>query len=301
MKHLFLLTLLITGTLGQCSTIEQLKTTEEVEAFVRSRDPKINGPEATKFHIKSNDVLSRELECGGIFEDWKIKNWEKADLNNDGTTDLLLIGEWNGPYPMVVLDLGEDVYKFIRLKRNSFEPCELFKPIRIKEKTYLKAYGRQSTRSGLSPDGPRYKTDTLSFFNNTLVKYNPQPKNKAISSIKLNTSACFGMCPEFYLEITPDDQADFNGLQHTPVIGKSSFKLKEGSYKELMDLLNYMDVEHLKSNYAVGWTDDQTGTLTVTFADGHSKTIVDYGMQGTPGLKAVFRKMIAIVQGMNTM
>jgi hypothetical protein len=299
MKFIFFSLLIITGTSSQCSTIDKLSTTDEVVAFVKANYNQIQGTEAEKFKIKTTAVLSRELECQGIFKKWDIHNWEKADLNNDGLTDLLLIAEWYGPQPIVILDRGDETYDFIKLINTPFEPCELFKPINIEGKNHLKSYGRKSSRSGLTAGIPNYQIDTLSFFKNTLVRYNPKPKNEAISSIKVTTTQCFGLCPVFSLELTADEMAQFNGMQNTPVIGKHSFKLQQDTFKDLEDLLNYMDVEHLKSNYAVGWTDDQTATLTVTFADGREKTIVDYGMQGTPGLKAVFRKMIGLVQSMN--
>ena len=97
------------------STIDALKTTADVEAFARAYDPKIS-QDPEEFRIKPTEELASEMDCNGRFQTWCIKNWEKADLNNNRYTDLLVIGHWYGTGPLVVLDLGKDRFKFIRLK-----------------------------------------------------------------------------------------------------------------------------------------------------------------------------------------
>lgn len=284
----------------QCSTIAQLKSTADVETFVRTYDPKIS-KDPMKFSIKSTDQLASEMDCNGTFKAWAITNWEKADLNNDGRIDLLLIGDWYGMYPLIVLDLDNGNFEFIPLKGHAFDNCQLFKPITIADKIRIKTSSRvPENRPSITPGGVRYRTDTLSFFNNTLVRYNPKPASAQIASIRLRTTPCFGACPEFDLELLPNDTGRFEGKQHTPIIGKQTIQLNAGTFQDLQDLLNYMDVSTLDSSYAVSWTDDQTGTLSITMTNGSTSTIQDYGMQGTPGLKAVYQKFMAIVKGIAT-
>ena len=64
------------------------------------------------------------MDCNGRVKIWSIKNWEKADLNNDRCTDLLIIVHWYGTGPLVILDLGKDHFKFTRIAG-----YQLFKPI----------------------------------------------------------------------------------------------------------------------------------------------------------------------------
>ncbi|WP_157962302.1 DUF6438 domain-containing protein [Winogradskyella aurantiaca] len=300
MRILVLSLYILASTASQCSTIDKLQTTEEVVEFIHSNTNDFKA-DNLELSIKSTDQLAQELACNGIFKEWDIKNWEKADLNNDGKTDLLVLGEWYGAHPLIVLDKGQDTYEFIRLSNNSFEYCELFKPISVKNTTLIKAYVPINSQETLIPGAEKFRIDTLSFFNNTLVKYNPSPKTEAISSIHLKTSACYGNCPEFVLELFPDDRVEFNGLENTPVLGMHSYKATSGTFKEISELLNYMDVKHLKSGYQVNWTDDQTAYLTIRFADGSTKTIMDYGLQGTPGLKAVYKALFTVMKNVNTM
>jgi len=301
MKAFSILLLLAGTTASQCSTIDQLKSTAEVEAFVKAHDETVADRETVSFQIRSTEALATELACDGIFKEWDIQNWEKADLNNDGRTDLLLIGEFYGPQPMVVLDLGDAGYKFEKLKTSTFEPCELFKPFDHQGQTLIKAYYKSRNPRKAMTGAANFEIDTLTYFKNTLVKYNPAPRELAIRSIILETTPCFGMCPEFIFEITPDDRVNFDGKNHTPVRGKSKFSAQAGSFKEMSELLNYIDVASLNNYYEVGWTDDQTGTLTVVFEDGSNKQIRDYGMQGTPGLKAIYQRIKRMVFNMNSM
>jgi hypothetical protein len=280
----------------QCSIIEELQTTEEVEAFVKTYDPKVS-QEPEGFRIPSTEELAETMGCRELFKEWGIKNWEKADLNNDGRQDLLLYAQWYGTQPMAVLDLGDAQYQFIRLKRNHFERCELFKPIQREGRTLIASYGGFADgQPGLIQGAEHHQKDTLSFFNNTLLRYNPSPAQREISSVKLVTTACFGQCPEFSLELFPDNTAAFEGLQYTPLLGGHQLDIENGTFQRVEALLNYMDVETLRNDYAVLWTDDQTGYLSVSFTDGSKKTIKDYGLRGTRGLEAVYQIFMEIAK-----
>jgi hypothetical protein len=46
----------------------------------------------------------------------------------------------------------------------------------------------------------------------------------------------------------------------------------------------------------VGWTDDQTCTLKITYDNGKTKTITDYGKIGTYGLNRVYSILFSLRQ-----
>lgn len=299
MNSVLLTAMVLSSMVLHSSTIEALKSTAEVEAFIRTYAPKIS-QDPTKFRIKPTDELASEMDCDGRFETWGIKNWEKADLNNDGRTDLLVIGHWYGTRPLVVLDLGDAHFRFIRLPGQAVEGCQLFKPIKVKGQTLIKTYTKvPKKQTNPSWDAVRYQTDTLAFLNNTLITYNAKPANTVMTSISLRTTPCFGSCPVFHVTLLPDDTALFEGQEHTPLIGKHKLSLQAGTFQRLETLLNYMDLSKLKRFYAVPWTDDQTATLEITTANGNSIRIEDYGMQGTLGLEAVYQTFSAIVASIN--
>ena len=75
---------------------------------------------------------------------------------------------------------------------------------------------------------------------------------------------------------------------------RSRLILKQRELTEIIDLISYLDVASLNNNYSVSWTDDQTVFLRVKFADGTVKTITDYGLRGTFGLRHLYNKFFAL-------
>jgi hypothetical protein len=75
------------------------------------------------------------------------------------------------------------------------------------------------------------------------------------------------------------------------VSGKFSTQINEKEFTEIIDLLNYIAFPNLKNEYAVSWTDDQSCTLKITYDNGATKKIDDYGMIGTYGLNRVYEML----------
>jgi hypothetical protein len=56
----------------------------------------------------------------------------------------------------------------------------------------------------------------------------------------------------------------------------------------IVNILNYIDFKNLKDSYSVGHTDAPTAKLKVTYDNGRTKYIEDYGMRGNYGLIATY-------------
>ena len=65
-------------------------------------------------------------------------------------------------------------------------------------------------------------------------------------------------------------------------------RIDQDDWDYLTLLLNNLRLRDLSNQYAVNWTDDQTGYLTIYFEDGSIKALEDYGMKGTFGLSILF-------------
>lgn len=127
------------------------------------------------------------------------------------------------------------------------------------------------------------------------------PKNALqYSKIEYSAGACYGFCPVFKLEIASDRratiEAESNTFTETKTRGTAETKegtfkatLKEADYNTLVKLLNGLKLETLKDSYKNRNVSDlPSSNLNITFSNGNTKSIEDYGKNGTPELKEVY-------------
>jgi hypothetical protein len=282
--------------------IDELKTTKEVEDFIKFTNPdfakeRFKNYDYGTFRIESNDSIFSKIKCSKVFNINEINNWEKIDLNNDGLTDLLFISHYYGYSQYAIIDKGKDSFQLIRLLDN-FDSCEFIKTIKVQNKNQIKirkavmrAFG--DIRSYSAEDS--FTIDTLTYKFGTFIELNSKSQIKSdINSIEIKTSGCYGICPSFELKIFENGNMEFNGLMYTKFNGKAKSKLDLKKLTEIEELINYIEIKKLKDNYSVRWTDDQTINLKITFKDGTTKNIEDYGLRGTYGLKTLYEKLIEI-------
>ncbi len=86
----------------------------------------------------------------------------------------------------------------------------------------------------------------------------------------------------------------YNKINNKEASGNFNSKIMEDKYNDIVNLLNYVDFETLKDNYAVGWTDDQSSTLKITYDNGKVKSIEDYGLIGTYGLDRIYQLLFEL-------
>jgi len=277
--------------------IDSLNTDKDVEEFLKglNKDFAKDG----RFKIQPTELLAKSLDCEGVFQQWKMKNWEKVDITNDGLTDLIFIANWYNYISYALIDKGGNNFSFFRFSKNSFENCEFVKPIRIGSKNYLKIFRKTNEPDTTNKQPFSYKSvlifDTLTFNFNSFIELNELKQSpNQIESIEINTSYCFGTCPSFNLKLLKNGTANFEGIGYTKQEGKSTKRLSPETFKELAALATYINIKNLKDNYAVNWTDDQTAILKITFNDKSTKVIRDYGLQGTFGLSAIYSKLMKI-------
>lgn len=117
-----------------------------------------------------------------------------------------------------------------------------------------------------------------------------------IERIEYFTSACFGMCPQFKMEINKDRTAVYEAVRfnfkqdfEAPYPeGTFTSKISKQDYDSLIQKLNSMDFPMLEDRYRVPYTDAQTGNLKIIYDGGKEKVITDYGMRGTPELEDIY-------------
>ena len=294
--HILIIFLCITQvTLAQKnSKIDKLNSKEDVENLIHSFDKNYE-----KFSLKPiNEFKSSYGEneyCKRIADSLNItKSFYKADFNNDGYTDLLAIGDYYNFNIFIVMNNRNDSLKINRLTRRSFQECTFPKII---NDTIIRYY--QMTQPDWRENKPKrsLKFVDLVYKYGDFIEYNPKVKDYSIQKIEYQTTMCFGTCPKFFISIDKNKQGIFKAESYNKetreskkvITGTFETILKESSFKEIINLLNYIDFPNLKDNYAVSWTDDQTSTLTITYGNGQVKKIRDYGLIGTYGLDRLYQ------------
>lgn len=300
--------------------IDKLTSDKEIENFIRKTDTNYS-----EFKLKNiqdfkrnkqdslNRILAKQLQINVPFT--------KADFDNNGLTDLLAIGDNNKvksyddngnemsyDFTTIVLMNFKNGFKIIDINKDRFNPIAP-KVEYDNNKPFLVNYSsrwvpnqklnyHEKTRSKLT-----YKFDDF-------IEYNENPKKHVIEKIEYSTEPCFGSCPVFKLEINKNRTAIFYAEKYnfSDEINQNPEKTDEGKFKtvisekefnELIDILNYIDFSTLQNSYWVYWTDDQRSELKITFDNGKTKNINDYGLIGTYGLKRTYEMLFNLRKNQN--
>ncbi len=235
-------------------------------------------------------------------------SWQKADLDNNGYTDLLATGtnktyipygcsfihpqDFNafvimnfGNGKTTLHDLTDGLFMSLaaRIEYDSLQPLVgVYTP---KLNTFLKRNRRPETKSLLT-----YKFGDF-------IEYNLAPKNHTIEKLEY---VCMSFA--YYYKLSVNGNGNTTAIAVMDIYTQSWDKglMPEGTYttnmcekefQEIKDLMNYMDFPNLKDNYAVSWSCAPEVYYSVTYDNGKKKRIYDNGAQGTYGLRILNKKL----------
>lgn len=290
------------------SKIDSLTTELQIKDYLIALDSNYKS-----FHLKNipqlglgdnpiEDKIKKAAAKKGI-----TGSFFKEDFDNNGYTDLLVIGgttvtstAFKGKrYNMdwyVILNYGSTA-KIVpmRLNRRTMAVPEI---ISVNEGVSIRVLTYEITDFHL-PFTYDSISKNLVYKYNSFTEYNKSPIDNTIEKIEFSAGPCFGTCPIYKLTINNNKSSTFFAEQynfsediiHDSIPANEGFfkgKINDKEYNQLVNLLNYIDFKNLKNNYAVGWTDDRSATLIITYNNGKTKEIYDYGMSGTYGLKAIY-------------
>ncbi len=288
------------------SSIDQLHTKAAIEAFIRKSDTNYKKYELKKlqdFHRSYNNdsinrVLANRLHINTQFE--------KADFDNNGYTDLLVIGDNHtcssssvepcSFTPIVVMNFGPNNIKIIPINldyTDAIAPLVSYK----EDQPFLMVFKKK--RDYITKKIIKKKYQLTYRFDN-FIEYNPHPSSRTVSNIQFISGLCFGECPYYKLELSNQGQSTFYAYEYNrPTATSSPSMLMEGVYtttlssrtfKKLEELINYCDFQNNKNNYFVTRTCSSTGYIKITYTNGEVKRIQDYGMVGTYGLRILYHE-----------
>jgi hypothetical protein len=290
-----LLVTLLSSNFLFANKVDDLKTDDDVAKFIVSLDSNlISKNNSPKLVINSTEEINQNKSCTGLPLNWGLKNWQKVDFNNDGLTDLFAIALWYQYTTFVAIDLGGDKFKLIRINYSTFESCEVSKIIKSKFGTLLLFHTNKPDIVGTPFRRNHPETDTLIYKFGAFVELNKKSAKYKIDTIIFHSGMCLGTCPDFEIKITKNGKAEYKAGFYSKKQGLFKADLAEENFKEIKNLLNYINIKSLRNNYDVSWTDSPTCTIYIKFSDGSVKKIRDYGELGTFGLREVYNQFFQL-------
>jgi hypothetical protein len=275
----------------QHNYIDSIQTAKQIEDLLPKIDANYTG-----------FLVNQEMK----FKDWRyqersntlgVKPWQKMDFDKNGLMDMVVIGrleKFGGHTVLCILDKGKDRYEIKHLPAtDEFFACS-FPVLEAKNGQNLIHYYTQKGGRGRKHKPEKVQ---LVYRYGDFIEYTNAKTQHKIEKIEYEALfGCFGSCPVFDIAIQHDKSVIWYALnrydiKNTAFQGKYKTTVSDAQYKEMSDLLNYIDLEKLKDKYAVRWTDDQTATLIITYDNGKVKSIQDYGMRGTFGLSRLYELM----------
>ncbi|MGI4740819.1 MAG: DUF6438 domain-containing protein [Janthinobacterium lividum] len=270
----------------QATRFDSLTSTRQVQRLLRTL-PGL-------FGIRLTDSLPQP--CPGTLTcqpPGRVAGWVRADFDGNGRTDLLVTGTfldgYSGRIVRVLLDSGQR-----RLHPQALGGymggCVAAQLVRVRQQVGIR-YAHQRyppLRTPSSQLQPVCQVDTLLFHDGQLLEYNPAPRDYQIERVQYTSGACLGTCPIYTLTVAANGTATYQARAFVPRKGTFTAAVPAPVRQQLWALLNYLDFPRLQNTYAVPVTDQITTTLLITYAGGQTKTIVDYGQQGTLGLGRVY-------------
>lgn len=288
MSKTFLLILLIVSfrtVSGQKiqTKIDSLETNDAVVSLLFSLDKKYRGFDLR--HPYGKEGYFRKIaDSLGI-----IKSFYKSDFDNNGYTDLLVIGEFWGINIVIVMNYGYDTFKLSRFSRGTAQGCTWPKII---NDTIIRDYHRNWQTNDTTSI---LRSSDLIFKYGGFIEYNALPKNYMIEKIEYQTRS-HRTNPQFLISIDNNRKATFkaeaynqNKINEKEIKGKFETLLNKVEFSKIVSLLDYIDFPSLKDSNTVPWPDDHSCTLTITYNNGQVKKIEDFGLSGTHGLFRLYQ------------
>lgn len=218
-------------------------------------------------------------------------------LQKEGQVFPFLIANYDNENPKLIRSWGYSIntknHYFSVLRKDDENDVILYTEVLAASPGAINL-SEESPSENSNPDQKRM--DTLTYKFGGLVEYreeNPAPIK--VSTISYANSGCLGSCPKFGITIKGNrkmrlDAEDFlGGLK-----GKYTTRLGRDEYKDLVELIKYIDPASLKSSYSIKGTDDQTAFLAIHSGGNSCYEIKDYGHRGSHALNLLYKRLTAI-------
>lgn len=283
------------------SKIDSLNTAADVEEFLQKVDSNFKYFKVVPV-LESGTHISRGLDSinHSFAKNLKIdQSFYKTDFDNNGYTDLLITGGWDGSHlffeTLTLLNYGNEKPHIQALTKHHLS---IFVPvIQQTDSLPLLVLHQPYNYYPENPGKPDTIQTRLISYNGYFVEYNNKPLAKhLIKKIEFKSDGCYGTCPIFELKIDHDRKASFKAQYYNFTSERGApaedkyFEgvIKKADYEAIIGILDYIDFSQLKEDYSVKHFHAPSSTLIITYNNDKIKFIRDYGKKGTYGLMALY-------------
>ena len=283
------------GRKPEPSAIEAVRTAAQVKQLLASVDSSY-----AEFNIDSviqlqDKRVERQYRKAGV------KAWEKADLDSNGRTDLLVNGWWNDgtayeetSQAICLMDLGEGKLKLESFGRHFTRYGPIARVI-WRSKRPLLSY------TDFAP--PILRVDSLkdeqlfllTYKFGGFVEYNEQPNpSAALDSITYKSDFAYDDVLIKKLTLNAAGQAVYHSCEYPVLeVRKKTYVAKSTvvtptALAEIKALVGYIDPNKLKPEYRVSMNHEPYTYLTLAYHGGPKVKVFDYGEEGTFGLMRLY-------------
>ena len=311
-----LLVFILSFSLTNANEIDRINTDEDVNEFME----KHFGEKYKEFTVADTNYIwyyhSKNNPYSLIADTLGMKFWYKAKFNNDSNTDLLVYGSYiqgkASPEKRSdifgIIDAGEGNYQIIKIfsvigkpfpiviHNNSESLILLYQTV---ENDFIYENDPRYNYLGVSnidvimatiDDKPYICVDTLIYEFEIFVEYNSNPKPKLISEIYFENSC--GMLACYIMKLTIDGEGNSTMIGGEYYEDKIKFfcKIKNEQFKEIVELITYLNFNKLADGYSSLMSDAASVELNIKYDD-KLKEIYDYGFYGTLGLRRLYKML----------
>lgn len=243
--------------------------------------------------------------------DWRRQfgahSWEKADLDGNGTTDLLINGYVNSAGGsgitscFVLLNFGRDSVRIIRLFNASLQFLVAKKFVVDGHTDIVTLHFAPIVGRRLGQDFSPHLSDTLTWRFGHFIERTRRSPTQPIREIRYCAWGFFGPDPGYGFTIygdsiryvrPPSVDEDFRFRDSG---GIYLARLDSATAGELFGLINYLHIPSSQKQYAVPWTDAGMYTLKIDYQNGTAVRIDDGGGLGTFGLSALHQLLSGLI------
>lgn len=231
-----------------------------------------------------------------LYQQEKVRAWEKADIDGNGLTDLLVTGTHHDDESKVicVLDMGDSLV-LENFSRQFYRYCPVARII-YQDKQPLISYADYGKpfliTEPLDINGRQDFLLTYRF--GGLIEYNPTPTSTRVDSLLYTSDFAYHDVEEVEIRINSQDNAIYHSCEY-PVLDESkkkceslTAKLSGSSQQQLSEFINYLQPDKLSREYRIGFNHVPYISLRVVYADGRCLQVEDRGGIGSFGLTRLY-------------